>query len=335
MKVCILFGGSGYIGTFIVKNFVKSGRFDKIIIADIVASTVVHSICEYLYLDVRNSISLALPKNLDREKSWIFNLAAIHREPGHDQHEYYDTNISGAENINSFAEEAGIKNIFFTSSIAPYGRSLELRTESSQLYAETPYGISKGMAEKIHQIWQAKDGSRKLVIVRPSVIYGPGDPGNVLRMIKALQKGTFVLPNSSEIIKAYGYIYGLVESVSFTMEKDEPLIIYNYAENPVVPIGEMCKIIKKSLNIKKPIVKSPMVILVIIAKFIQCTGKIFGKKSSIHPVRVRKAGFPTNIKPQWLIEKGFEFKYDFEKSLEHWKEVAPEDFKCHKFRYLN
>ena len=46
-----------------------------------------------------------------------------------------------------------INNIFFTSSIAPYGKSREECNENSLIYAETPYGISKGLAEKIHQIW--------------------------------------------------------------------------------------------------------------------------------------------------------------------------------------
>ncbi len=326
MKICILFGGTGYIGTFLTKNFVESGRFDKVIMADIQPATFFHKNCEYLNIDVRNSINIDLPDEIDKENSWVFNLAAVHREPGHDAKEYFDTNIPGAENINFFAEKTGIKNIFFTSSIAPYGRSLDQRTEKSQLYAETPYGISKGMAEKIHQIWQVKSADRRLVIVRPSVIYGPGDPGNVLRMIQALKKGTFFFPGSMDIIKAHGYIFGLIDSINFVMNKNDSLIIYNYAENPVVPIGEMCTIVKSKLGIKKPTIKVPMAALVILAAVIQVFGKLIGKKSSIHPVRVKKAGFPTNIKPQWLIDNGFEFKYGFKKSLEHWKSVAPNDF---------
>lgn len=44
------------------------------------------------------------------------------------------------------------------------------------------------LAEKIHQIWLSKSKDRRLVIVRPSVIYGPHDPGNIYRTIKALKK---------------------------------------------------------------------------------------------------------------------------------------------------
>ena len=170
MKICILFGGSGYIGSKIIERFLENNRFDKIIQADIQTPTIQFDNVEYIKTDVRNKITINLPENIDLNNSWIFNLAAIHREPGHEQHEYFDTNVNGANNIVEFAETKEINNIFFTSSIAPYGRSLEQRTEDSMLYSETPYGISKGYAEKIHQIWQVKNTNRRLVICRPSVI---------------------------------------------------------------------------------------------------------------------------------------------------------------------
>lgn len=46
----------------------------------------------------------------------------------------------------------------------------------------TPYGISKLVAEKIHEVWQAKDKSRELTIVRPGIVYGKGEHGNMTRL---------------------------------------------------------------------------------------------------------------------------------------------------------
>lgn len=330
-KIAIIFGGSGYIGSNLLSKFLEGQMFDKIYICDIkpligseeaINKRVVH----FTELDVRRPITLVL-EDIDKANSWIFNFAAIHREPGHEYKEYFDTNIPGAENVNNFAKETGIKNLFFTSSIAPYGRSLHQRTEESNLYPETAYGISKALAEQIHQKWLSEDKTRRLVIVRPSVIFGPKDPGNVYRMIKALKKGTFVLPDGGDIIKGYGYIYGLIESIFFTMDKpEERLIIYNYAENPVVPLKEMVRITKQELGFTKPTIALSVKTLAFIAFFLQKGLSVIGKKSDIHPVRVKKAGFPTNIKPQYLIDNDFNFKYDFKNALKHWKSVNPEDF---------
>ena len=39
------------------------------------------------------------------EDDVIFNFAAVHRTPGHEDHEYFETNICGAENVVAFAEK--------------------------------------------------------------------------------------------------------------------------------------------------------------------------------------------------------------------------------------
>lgn len=331
MLKAFLFGGSGYIGRNLLNKLLEESSFNVIHVYDINS---LQGFDEFIREGkvVYKKIDVRLPINLDnndinKEESWIFNFAAVHREPGHEYHEYFDTNVPGAENINEFARKTGIKNIFFTSSIAPYGKSLKQRTENSSIYPETAYGISKALAEKIHQVWLAEDSTRRLIIVRPSVIFGPKDPGNVYRMINALKKGTFVLPNGGNIIKGYGYVYGLVESMIFTMQKKERLIIYNYAENPLVPLKEMVNIVKEELGYKKPTIKMSVKMLAFIAFFIQKGFSLIGKKSDIHPVRVKKAGFPTNIKPQYLIDTSFKFKYDFRNALRHWKSISPQDFK--------
>ncbi|TRZ46020.1 NAD-dependent epimerase/dehydratase family protein [Robertkochia solimangrovi] len=332
IKYGIIFGGSGYIGTFLKNRLIEEKYFDKIIICDIRDSYLIfgnefndNPLVSDKKVDVRNSINLEI-ENPDIENSWVFNLAAIHREPGHEYNEYFDTNISGAENVNEYLRRSEIKNLFFTSSIAPYGKSLKQSSEKSYLYPETAYGVSKALAERIHREWLHEDSSRRLIIVRPSVIFGPKDPGNVFRMIKSLRKGSFILPNGGNIIKGYGYIFGLIDSIIFTMNRKDPLIVYNYAENPLVSLKEMVEIVKDELSIKKPTLKLPVWFLSILAGFISNGYKIVGKKTDLHPVRVRKAGFPTNIKPQFLIDNGFEFKFEFRAALRHWKKVCPEDF---------
>ncbi|GMN07851.1 N-acetyl-alpha-D-glucosaminyl-diphospho-ditrans, octacis-undecaprenol 4-epimerase [Croceitalea sp. MTPC5] len=329
-KIAVLFGGSGYIGGHLLQQLLKGNYFDKYFVLDIgepkyCLQSHKNEKVVFHNLDVRKKISFH-ENEVDLANSWIFNFAAVHREPGHEYQEYFNTNIPGAENVCEFARKSGIKNILFTSSIAPYGKSLQQRTETSALYPETAYGISKALAEKIHGIWLSEDKKRRLIIVRPSVIFGPKDPGNVYRMIKSLKKGTFILPNGGKVIKGYGYIYGLVESMLFTMQKEDRFILYNYAENPLVPLNEMVSITKEQLNFKKPTLMIPVGLLAIIAFFIQLASKLLGKSSDIHPVRVRKAGFPTNIKPEYLIKNNFHFNYSYPEALKHWKNVAPEDF---------
>ena len=115
MSVCILFGGAGFVGTHLAKHFLESKRFSHIRIADINESPLVGvQGISFSKTDVREEISLSL---ISDEPEWIFNLAAIHREPGHLPHEYFETNIKGAHNISNYANKVNCKNIYFTSSI--------------------------------------------------------------------------------------------------------------------------------------------------------------------------------------------------------------------------
>lgn len=327
-QTAIIFGGAGYIGSNMLRVFLKEKVFKNYIVCDIKPLKGFNQGNQVVFqkVDVREHIEIILSESFNPDNSWIFNFAAVHREPGHKFNEYFDTNIPGAENVTEFARVNDVKNIYFTSSIAPYGKSLHKKNESSSLYPETAYGISKALAEKIHEKWLIEAEDRRLIIVRPSVIFGPKDPGNVYRMIKALKRGSFVLPDGGKVIKAYGYIFGLVESIVFTMNKKENHIIYNYAENPLVPLNTMTEIIKKKFNYTKPVFKISVRALSFVAFFLAKLLKLFGKTTDIHPLRVRKAGFPTNIEPKYLIDNKFIFKYKFEDALNHWLKNSPEDF---------
>jgi nucleoside-diphosphate-sugar epimerase len=125
----------------------------------------------------------------------IFNFAAVHRTPGHPDYAYFETNVLGAENVTAFAEKYGIKKIVFTSSIAPYGAAEELKEETTVPTPNTPYGISKLVAEKIHMIWQARNqAERQLTIVRPGVVFGKGENGNFTRLYWGICGGKFIYP---------------------------------------------------------------------------------------------------------------------------------------------
>ena len=89
---------------------------------------------------------------------------------------------------------------------------------------------------------------RRLLVSRPGVIYGPDDPGNIMRMINAVRKGYFAFPGSPDIYKSYGYVRGFCDSVDFLMERDDQFVVYNYVETPTQPLRELVHTIKGFLD---------------------------------------------------------------------------------------
>jgi hypothetical protein len=144
-------------------------------------------------------------------------------------------------------------------------------------------------------------------------------------MIKAIRRGYFAYPGSPRIYKSYAYIFGLLESIDFVMQRDERLITYNYVESPTEPLGELVRMTKEFLGSRTPVLRIPGFLLVTAANLAQ---SLLGTRSPIHPVRVKKAAMSTHIVPAALQQMGFEFRYPYLKSLEHWRSVVPQDFEA-------
>jgi nucleoside-diphosphate-sugar epimerase len=167
----------------------------------------------------------------------------------------------------------------------------------------------------IHEAWRRSGPGRRLVVCRPGVVYGPGDPGNILRMIRAVKKGYFVFPGSKQLRKSYAYIEGLLDSFEFMMAREEGQLTYNYVERETEPLGTLVQIVQEHLGKRVPTFTAPLPLLQLAAAGVQV---LSGGRSPIHPARVRKVAMSTHIVPQVLQELGFKFRFDFRSSLQDW-----------------
>jgi nucleoside-diphosphate-sugar epimerase len=321
MSSCLIIGGSGYVGLRWAQRLAGKKTFRRMVLADQrPPAEVLPAGVEFMPCDVRQPLGPQLP---ELRPDWIFNFAAVHREPGHAREEYFDTNLPGARQVCAFAEQTGCNNILFSSSIAVYGPTNGPTPESSPLYPVSPYGISKLAAELIHEAWQTAAAQRRLLVCRPAVVYGPGDPGNILRMIRAVQKGYFIFPGNKAIRKSYAYIEGLLDSFEFAMARPESRLTYNYAERETETLEGLVRLVQAHLGRKIPAFTAPLPLLVAAAGVTQW---LTSGRSPLHPVRVRKATLSTHIVPEMLIQAGFDFRYDFAASLKDWAAKHPQDF---------
>lgn len=305
-----MFGGSGFIGTHLIRSL--EGSSVKVISIDLKEPRERLAGIEYRIGDVRNLSDIDFH---DSKIDLIYNFAAIHTTPGHEDIEYFDTNVFGAIEITKLARRIGCQEIVFTSSISPYGPSEDEKEESTLATPTSAYGYSKLQAEEIHRQWYQENIERKLTIVRPAVVFGPGEGGNFTRLATMLSKGFFVYPGRKDTIKGAIYVKELLSAIEYAHDHESRYVLFNGCFSEKYTIENIVNVFINDHFPKAKVFMVPRWGLMSIAKL--C--RIFNFLNiGIDPQRVLKLVQSTNIKPKWLEENEYQYKYDLKKALADW-----------------
>jgi nucleoside-diphosphate-sugar epimerase len=319
LKRVIVFGGAGFIGSHLLEALAAANPQIELFSVDIAEPRFKAPNVHYVSHDVTKTVPSQL---CGSGEAIIFNLAAVHTTPGHEDWEYYRTNILGACNICQFATDIKARHIVFTSSISVYGPSEEPKNEDSELEPASAYGWSKAMAERIHNLWRSEQSDdRRLTIVRPAVIYGATEQGNFTRLAKLLAKGRFVYPGRKDTIKSCGYVKDLVSSMLFMAAKDESTTLYNFCHPERYTSEDICAAFSQVAGYKTPRIVAPIRLMLLGGLVFEVLGKL-GLKTTVNRARVKKLFHSTNIIPKKLQESGFSYSYNLPSSLSDWRSFS-------------
>jgi len=311
-KHAVVFGGSGFIGSHLVASLAGAGA--SVIVADVQAPAHLPDGARFVEADVRDPIAF----EPDRAGPLIFNLAAVHRTPGHPDHEYFDTNVAGARNVTAFCSQHDATSLWFTSSIAVYGPSEQPCSEISPLRPASAYGRSKLEAEEIHREWVGAASGRRLVVVRPAAVFGPGENGNFTRLAAALRRGFFFYPGRRDTIKACGYVEDLIESMYFMLGVASPIATYNYGYPQPPTLEGICHAFHDVGGLPLPRGAIPAGPMLAVARVLAALGL-----KTFDPDRVKKLVTSTNIEALELAREGYEYKTDLKSGIARWHAADP------------
>lgn len=309
----LVVGASGFIGTRLVARL--RARGEPVITVDIAAPRLRLDGVSYHRLDVRKPLSVEIGAGVSR----IYNLAAIHRTPGHPDHAYYETNVLGATHVTALAEACGIDTLVFTSSISVYGPSEQLMTEDSPLKPTSAYGRSKRLAEVIHEAWLDRGAGRRLVTTRPGVVFGPSEGGNYTYLAKALASGMFVYPGRKTTIKSGGYIDEFLATLDFALSQTQSRIIFNFAYPEQSTMEDIVQAFARVCGFKRHHATVPVGPIYALAGLFELADRL-GLRNPIHRQRVLKLVNSTKVEPGWLRASGYAFETDIERALIAWRD---------------
>jgi len=225
-------GGSGFIGTNLSTDLLKEGH--KVTIYDKQKSEIYPDLC--IDGDIRDKEKLT---NSMRGVDAVYHLAAEHRDDVHPASLYYEVNVGGAENMVYALKKNNVKRLIFTSTVAGYGLNSGEPDEDSSIRPFNDYGKSKYKAETIFSKWVDSDNTKCLIIVRPTVIFGEGNRGNVYNLLNQIASDRFIMVGNGKNKKSMGYVLNCAKFLTFLLKTAPGKYVYNYADKPDLRIDEL------------------------------------------------------------------------------------------------
>lgn len=236
-----LIGGSGFIGTRLGQRLQDRGEPFRLI--DKAAS---HRFPEHhQFADVRD------PDSLHRWMSGgaVVNLAAEHRDDVRPLSLYDDVNVQGARNVCQVATEKGVRTLVFTSTVALYGFAPPNTDETGAINPFNAYGRTKWEAEQVYREWfEADPANRTLVILRPTVVFGEQNRGNVYNLLRQIASGRFVMVGSGQNVKSMAYVENIAAFLEYSLFFAPGCYVYNYVDKPDIDMNTLVGSVRERLG---------------------------------------------------------------------------------------
>jgi nucleoside-diphosphate-sugar epimerase len=180
---------------------------------------------------------------------------------------YFDINTKLTHDLFDVFLESNCRDfIFFSSVKAVTDQTEDIVTEQTVTNPKTAYGQSKLLAEQFILSKELPMGKR-LFIIRPSMIHGPGNKGNLNLLYQLVSKGIPWPLGAFQNQRSFCSIDNVCYVIHQIFERDDiPSGVYNLADDETVSTNELIELIAASTSRKARIFPIPKKLINTIAK---------------------------------------------------------------------
>lgn len=216
----------------------------------------------------------------------VQHLAAAFREIGVPDSLYKEVNVAGSRIVAEEALAAGARKFVYCSTQGVHGHIEEPPGDENSPIAPADY-YQQTKYEGELEIREVLEGKLEYTVIRPTAIYGPGDPGRFLMIYKRVKKGTFPMFGKGRTYYHPVYIDNLVDAFVLAMEPGKGAgREYIIGDEEYFSIEELVRRVGKAIGVEVRVPRFPILPLIVAGHVCEKVCKPFGIDPPIFPRRV-------------------------------------------------
>lgn len=280
----LITGAGGFVGGHLVAHLRARGARVRAMVRSEAAAKLLEGLgIECVVADMTDPDSL---RKAVQGVNGIFHIAAAFRQAGVPDRYYEDVNVAGTRELIRVASRAGVRRFVHCSTVGVLG---DVRNPPGD--ENTPYNpgdiyqVSKMEGEKIALEHAGKDGM-EIVVIRPAMIYGPGDL-RTLKLFRAISRRRFFYVGAGEASVHFVDVRDLARAFELAMVT--PGIsgrTYIIGGETSLKLRDLAEIIASELGVSPPWLRLPVVPLQLLGTICEAVCKPFGIEPPIFRRRV-------------------------------------------------
>jgi dihydroflavonol-4-reductase len=252
-------GAGGFVGSFVVKELLSRGKQVRAMVRpgtlEKHATVLKDSNLEFVEADLNDYDSLVKATS---ECVGVFHLAALFRQVNVPDEEYHNVNVRGVEWILKASIASGVRRVIHCSTIGVVSSIEKPPGDETLPYSPGDiYQVSKVEGEKV-ALRYFREGRIGGVVIRPAMIYGPGD-SRTRKLFEMIRRRRFFYVGSGDILVHWIDVRDLARAFCQAMEHSERNgEVYIIAGEKSLTLKEFVNVVARELGVPSPWLHLPV-----------------------------------------------------------------------------
>jgi nucleoside-diphosphate-sugar epimerase len=217
MRVLVT-GGTGFTGSHLVRRLLEKGH--RVSVIDNQKGLFYDELkAAGATIEVGSITDKGLVEKMVKGCEVVHHLAAAFRQLNVPERYYWDVNVEGTRQLLDTAHRFRVRKFIYCSTQGVHGHIKNPPgNERSPIAPEDYYQLTKYEGEKV--VREYVDKGLDAVTLRPTAIYGPGDPERFLILFRMAKRESFLMFGNGQTFYHPVYIENLVDAFELAAEKE-------------------------------------------------------------------------------------------------------------------